>query len=113
MLSHVTCTVALFPLLQGYKQKKAFIIAQGPMESTVRNFWKMIYDRQCAVVVMVSGLVERNLESSVQYWPICGTYKYGEYTVELMSEEPLEGFTIRELSVVNDDEVCLKGAAEG
>ena len=83
------------------------------MESTARNFWKMIYDRKCAVVVMVSGLVERNLESSVQYWPGSGMYSYGEYTVELIGEEPLEGFTIRELSVVNDNEVCtgedLKG----
>ena len=28
--------------VQGYKQQKAFIVAQGPMESTCRDFWKMI-----------------------------------------------------------------------
>ena len=67
----------------------------------------MIYDRKCAVVVMVSGLVENRQESSAQYWPGSGTYKYGEYTVELTGEEPLEGFTIRELSVVNNNEVCM------
>ena len=43
---------------QGYKQKKAYIIAEGPMVSTVRNFWKMITDRKCGVIVMCSDLIE-------------------------------------------------------
>ena len=90
---------------QGYKQKRAFIIAQGPMHSTVRNLWKMIYDRKSAVVVMVSGLVEGGQESSTQYWPSSGVYQYGEYIVDLLGEEPLEGFTIRNLSVM-DTKVC-------
>ena len=87
--------------IQGYKQKKAFIIAQGPMETTVRNFWKMIYDRKCAVVVMLSDLVERREESSAQYWPSSGSYEYGEYCVELLGEEPLGGFIIRDLCVMD------------
>ena len=87
--------------LQGYKQKKAFVITQGPLQSTVRNFWKMIYDRKCAVVVMTTGLVEGGQEASAQYWPGSGTYQYGEYVVDIIGEEPLEGFTIRNLSVIN------------
>ena len=70
------------------------------METTVRNFWKMVYDRKCAVVVMLSDLVERGEESSAQYWPSSGTYQYGEYSVELLGEEPLEGFTIRDLCIM-------------
>ena len=69
------------------------------MQTTVRNFWKMVYDRKCAVVVMVSGLVEGGQESSAQYWPSSGTVQYGEYIVDLLREEPLNGFTIRTLSV--------------
>lgn len=87
--------------LQGYKQKKAFIIAQGPLKSTVRNFWKMIYDRKCAVVVMTSDLMEEGEEASAQYWPSSGMYQYGEYVVDIIGEEPLEGFTIRNLSVMD------------
>ena len=45
-------------ILQGYKQKKAYIIAEGPMESTARNMWKMIYDRKCGAVIMLSDLTE-------------------------------------------------------
>ena len=44
--------------VQGYKQQKAFIIAQGPMESTCRDFWKMIHDRRCGGIVMLSRLRE-------------------------------------------------------
>ena len=66
----------------------------------MRNFWKMIYDRKCAVVVMVSGLVEEGQEASAQYWPSSGMIQYGEFTVDLLGEEKLEGFTIREISVM-------------
>jgi len=28
------------------------------MQSTARDFWKMVYDRECKVIVMLSDLVE-------------------------------------------------------
>ena len=74
--------------MQGYQHKNAFIITQGPMKSTARNFWKMIYDHKSAVIVMLSELVERGQEVSAQYWPSSGIYQYGEYAVELLGEEP-------------------------
>ena len=58
LLSQVT-----FIPMQGYKQKKAYIIAEGPMESTTRNMWKLIYDRKCGVVVMLSDLLEDEMVS--------------------------------------------------
>lgn len=42
----------------GYHQKNAFIISQAPLEQTCRDFWKMVYERGCSVIVMLSGLVE-------------------------------------------------------
>ena len=35
-----------------------------------------------------------------QYWPTSGVQKIGEYTIDLIGEENLEGFVIRTLSVV-------------
>ena len=42
-------------------------------------------------------------ESSFQYWPsaVGLLNDFMEYTVDLISEETLEGFTIRTLSVLN------------
>ena len=52
--------------MQGYKQYKGFIITQAPMKITCRDFWKMIYERECGVVVMLSDLVENG---RVRYSP--------------------------------------------
>ena len=47
-----------YKFYKGYKHKKAFIVAQNPMESTTRDFWKMVKERECTVVVMLCGLEE-------------------------------------------------------
>ena len=40
-------------------------------------------------------------ESSYQYWPTVGqVIVFGEYTVDLISEEPLTGFTVRKINVL-------------
>ena len=57
--THTLHIMSHYPVIfQGYKQQRAFIIAQSPMESTARDFWKMIYDRKCGVIVMLCDLVE-------------------------------------------------------
>ena len=56
ILLHSYCTVTTF--VQGYKQQRAYIIAQSPMESTARDFWKMVTDRKCGVIVMLCQLEE-------------------------------------------------------
>ena len=39
------------------------------MESTVRDFVKMMYERECGVVVMLCGCEEGGVEMCAQYWP--------------------------------------------
>ena len=53
--------------MQAYQHKKAYIIAEGPMESTTRNMWKLIYDRKCGAVVMLSDLIEDGMVSWCLY----------------------------------------------
>ena len=60
--THTLCTS-----VQGYKQQRGFIIAQAPMKSTCRDFWKMVYERECSVIVMLSDLVE-NGEVGGKWW---------------------------------------------
>ena len=44
--------------LQGYKQKGAYIATQGPLKSTVPEFWRMVHEFQCGCIVMLCELEE-------------------------------------------------------
>ena len=51
MLSRVI--FAWLIILQGYGKNKAYIIAQSPMDNTVKDFWKMIMNYQVSAIVMM------------------------------------------------------------
>ena len=57
----------IFVYILGYKRHRAFIITQGPMQSTSRDFWKMVCSRKCSVIVMLSDLVEQGEVRTTRY----------------------------------------------
>ena len=48
----------MYLLTQGYRHCKAFLVGPGPMESTVSDFWRMIWEKQSFAIVMLGQLVE-------------------------------------------------------
>jgi len=59
---------------------RMYILAQGPLEKTVDDFWLMIYQQNSSMVVMLCNCVEMNRDKSWPYWPseVGGTLKLGE-----------------------------------
>lgn len=55
--------------VDGYRQKNAFISTQGPLPKTYCDFWRMIWEQRCAVVVMTTRTFERGRGKCGQYWP--------------------------------------------
>ena len=44
--------------MQGYRQCGAYIATQTPMDNTVIDFWKMIWEYQCKTIVMLCRMKE-------------------------------------------------------
>ena len=75
--------------VDGYKQKHAFISTQGPLPRTFGDFWRMIWEQTCVLIVMTTRAVERGRTKCGQYWP-----------AEQGSISPVyEGFKIENLGV--------------
>ena len=73
------------------------------MENTVRDFVKMIYERECGVVVMLCGCEEGGVEMCSQYWPTSAgtTMKYGEFLVSTERIKIDDEFTQRVLTITD------------
>ena len=43
---------------QGYRQRGGYIATQAPMENTVNDFWRMVWDYQSRAIVMLCRMKE-------------------------------------------------------
>uniref|UniRef100_H2UFW5 Protein tyrosine phosphatase receptor type Na n=1 Tax=Takifugu rubripes TaxID=31033 RepID=H2UFW5_TAKRU len=67
-------------------RQPAYIATQGPMAHTVADFWQMVWENGCTVIVMMTALVEDGEKQSERYWPDEGSSLYHIYEVNLVSE---------------------------
>ncbi|XP_037556992.1 receptor-type tyrosine-protein phosphatase mu-like isoform X2 [Dermacentor silvarum] len=84
--------------INGYHKPKAFICTQGPVEKTVNDFWRMVWQEEVCKFIMAANLVEDGKRKVERYWPeTCS--KYGDIMVTLVSEEVFVDYTIRTFKV--------------
>ena len=48
---------------QGYRQEKVFMAAENPMDTTMIEFWTMVWEKKCHAIVMLSLLEENEVVS--------------------------------------------------
>ncbi|KAL3309163.1 Receptor-type tyrosine-protein phosphatase N2, partial [Cichlidogyrus casuarinus] len=74
----------------------AYIATQTPMESTMKDFWQMVWDQASVTIVAMDKLeclvkpdsdkIVDDPTVAVQYWPEEGWERYGDFEVHLVSE---------------------------
>ncbi|EGD81142.1 LOW QUALITY PROTEIN: hypothetical protein PTSG_13149 [Salpingoeca rosetta] len=89
--------------IDGFKQKGAFIATQGPLENTLADFWRMVWEQGVHSVVMMTHLEENGRVKSEQYWPDPDEppLNFGDYQVTLLSEVNRGFFMERTMMLVN------------
>jgi len=86
----------------GYKERKRWICAQGPLESTLTDFWRMIYEQGVDIIIMLTNLEEYNRVKCAQYWPGAGNSTFGANTVAFVQERRYSDYVVRELKLTNE-----------
>uniref|UniRef100_H2ZAR3 Tyrosine-protein phosphatase non-receptor type 20 n=1 Tax=Ciona savignyi TaxID=51511 RepID=H2ZAR3_CIOSA len=90
--------------IDSYEGARTFIASQGPKSDTVKDFWKMIWETNSKVIVMLTNLMENGKAKCEQYWPEPGcTLRCGSFEIQLREENEKDSYITRTLLVANED----------
>lgn len=88
--------------IHGYKKAEEYIAAQSPFnDETVLDFWRMIFQQNIKVVVMITNIVEDSIVKCTQYWPDSqqGKVRYGSFILEIIETREFADYVIRTIKV--------------
>ncbi|XP_040334972.1 tyrosine-protein phosphatase non-receptor type 13 isoform X5 [Herpailurus yagouaroundi] len=84
------------------KEEFVYIACQGPLPTTVGDFWQMIWEQKSTVIAMMTQEVEGEKIKCQRYWPnILGktTMVSDRLRLALVRMQQLKGFVVRAMSL--------------
>ncbi|XP_073713739.1 receptor-type tyrosine-protein phosphatase S-like isoform X2 [Misgurnus anguillicaudatus] len=87
--------------IDGYRQQRAYIATQGPLAETTEDFWRMLWEHNSTIVVMLTKLRELGREKCHQYWPAERSARYQYFVVDPMAEYNMPQYILREFKVTD------------
>ncbi|XP_077967373.1 uncharacterized protein LOC120342430 [Styela clava] len=96
--------------VNGYAKSRKYIATQGPLPTTVDDFWLMVVEQECKVIVMLAKCFEAGKKKCQKYWPDYGiTSSFGVVKVFNSEEVKYSGFVRRIFQVeTNDGNIAME-----
>ena len=90
--------------VDGYKLRNAYIAVQAPLQTTVDDFWRMIWEFKSKAIVMLCNFEESGQEACYPFWPARQgePETYGKLLVTLQEEEPGKEYTVRKFEIKDE-----------
>jgi len=80
-----------------FEDRADYISTQAPISSTFADFWRMVWEQNSTVIVMLTKFVERKQTRASIYWPMAVgcPMQFGDITVTLTSEFAVGAVDVR------------------
>lgn len=80
-------------------KKNYFIATQGPLDKTIENFWTMIDENECRVIIMLCNEKENGKEKCAKYWD--KGILMNNYRIAIQNKTQKGKYIIREIKLIN------------
>uniref|UniRef100_A0A3Q2FG41 Receptor-type tyrosine-protein phosphatase F n=1 Tax=Cyprinodon variegatus TaxID=28743 RepID=A0A3Q2FG41_CYPVA len=87
--------------IDGYRHQKAYIATQGPLATTTDDLWRMLWEHNSTIVIMLTKLREMGREKCHQYWPAQRSARYQYFVVDPVAEYNMPQYILREFKVTD------------
>nr|KAF6395548.1 protein tyrosine phosphatase receptor type C [Rousettus aegyptiacus] len=92
--------------IDGFKEPRKYIAAQGPRDESVDDFWRMIWEQKATVIVMVTRCEEGNRNKCAEYWPSVDetSREYGDIAVKVGEYKRCPDYIVQKFTVTHKKE---------
>ncbi|XP_046436955.1 uncharacterized protein LOC124188395 isoform X2 [Daphnia pulex] len=87
--------------IMGFNDPREYIATQGPKICTIEDFWRMVWEQNVHIIIMVTSLEERGKPKCDRYWPedAANPLTFESLSVSQLNETDFESYTLRSFKV--------------
>nr|XP_054765212.1 receptor-type tyrosine-protein phosphatase epsilon-like [Lytechinus pictus] len=95
--------------LDGFSRRDMYMATQMPLPHTIEDFWRMIYDYNSKVIVMLND-INKNDQTCAQYWPAGDESLIDPFVIDVSAEEREGDVIIRTFLLSNTNTVATESS---